>query len=302
MGERFARGDYGGSPTDITQPDYSNLDDNYNPKVLIPLGGDYARRGQAIEEGDPNEPVFTKDGRPYDGFKQYKFATGRAQTASDESARQFNQRTQEVAAFNMSAPQTQALIDGMAAAAASTPTNRLSPEIANAVGIAASIPLLRSLLPDEFKLYEGATDEQTKAAAGLQIMTTLGGLERAPGEGLKATKMAVPGPTMAPGARYTLAERGIANLLRQQEYNHDFAQYGSGITKWAKYDSDWYATHPLSNYYRQADDRIPLFAGMTRQEMGQHPRHPQTADEAGQVPSHQPFVWPPGSGNIRWQN
>jgi hypothetical protein len=313
VGDKAAAGQYMFRPQDLPEVDSSQLRDDSNPDALRtqgmalknygnPAGQSLIDQANQIESGAL--PAFTKDGQPFYGYKQRATAQGLNEQVQSSYGDQIKKRNAEAADFADQLPQSQQILNSLKRIYANNNTNQLSEEFSHIIGAASSIPGLESVIAPGLKEYQAATNEATKDAARQSIVqaVTAHMAAHAPATALHQNNLTVPGPTMAPGARYNLIAQMQAQLDRNRDKYTDWNRYKGKVQDVAGFDTDWAAAHPIEQYEQHVYDRMPGFAGMTPQELRQHPLKPKTPTDLKGVRPGIPFVVPDGprKGQILW--
>lgn len=322
LAQRVQAGAYRASPVALPQPsatDVAKLKQIDNPdwlqqqgQALINMGSpEQASQGQSylahrqdILAGKVTPQM--QDGTPYNGYARYNQALGNQSTIESTYAQQKATKNAASSEFSGNVPQAYQVQSALNKIYGETNTNRLTPEIADLVGKASTIPGLRELIAPAWQQYQSTNDEAVKETA-LQTMvqaaaTHLG--QGAPASTLSEASHTVPLPTMAPGARYDLAAQQLALLKQKQDYYRDWNANKDQVDDVSSYDNDWVAAHPVSTYQQWAYDHIAPFAGMTDQQKLAHPRKVGSPTDVQKLPPHTPFVIPsgPNQGKIGWSS
>lgn len=214
----------------------------------------------------------TVSGEPFYGYR----SLGQERAVQNEQIgsylKQKEQTNQEISDFAGSTyPQTAQALSSLAKAYQETNTNRKSTDIADAIGDVASFPVVRSVLPDALKEYQGAVDVATKASTLQAISQALkNGNET--DKKLGAALATVANPTLEPAARYHVVMQAQALLDQQAAFYKDWQRDQGNVANATAYKNDWFSENPVEKFEAQARDEIPYFAGMTQKEMDQHPK------------------------------
>lgn len=302
------------SPVQLPSVDNSRLTPSDNPDVLKQQGWGLIQSGnpeqaaaghQMIDRANGIESgsIIPNDvgGHPYNGYVAYNQALAQQNTVQQSYAQQKVAKNAAASEFSTTVPQAWQVQQALNRIYGETDTNRLTPEIADLVGKASSIPGLRDAITPAWQKYQAANDEATKETA-LQTMvqaaaTHLG--QGAPATTLSEASHTVPVPGMAPGSRYDLAAQQTALLRLKQDYVRDWNINKDQVNDVASYDNDWVAAHPIGQYEQWAYDHITPYAGMTPQQKAQHPRKPQGMADVAKYPPGTPYVVPFDGANAR---
>lgn len=310
LADKLKAGTYLHPSVQLPAVDNGQLPENSNPEWLMQQGQalrtsgatpelraqgqSYVDQAQKIMDGEV--VPLGKSGQPYMGYVQLSQARTGANSVVQGYAAQKNGKNDAASEFATQLPAMAQLQNALIKVYRSYNTNRLSDAFSDLIGEASSIPGLRDAISPALQQYQSATDEAHKETARQAIVAavTAGMASHAPASALRQANITVPNPSMAPGARYDLAAQQAALLRREQDYWTDWSKNKDQVNDVASYDNDWTNEHPVGKYENWAYDKIAPFAGMTRQEMLQHPRRPKTAADLQGMASGTPFVIPSG--------
>ena len=215
-----------------------------------------------------------KQGKPFTGWINYNSSIKNAQDMISQNqgfAQKMNEEANSFFGPNGIYQQERTALNAMENLYANTDTNRLSPEMAKVVGELSSIPIIQSLVPNELKTFQGATDEAQKLAAFQAINQAIDAhLNRAPATGLNMEQKTVAGPERAPGARFNLTVQQEANLQRKKDIYQSWLNdnKGGNINDVSQWTNDWSSdqSHSVDKYNKNAVNNVPYFKGMTPEE------------------------------------
>jgi hypothetical protein len=319
--EAADRGDFGSAGVDVPKPDTSNLDDSNNPDEMAQQAETARLRSDDptmqtlrtniahIQNADPGwTQLKAKDGsmvpNPYVATLA---ATKSRDAAIAANAAQREKVVQRASAFAEASAPTLQNLQTFDKAYAQANFNLASPELANVIGYAGSIPGVRLLVPDNLKQYQTNFSEAEKARAGLQMQSANGASYRhAPAAYLHTTDSAMPGPDQPAGARYKFSHNLWESYYRDQAYNQFLAAHGSKIDDFQKFDPKWAKQNTPDMFSDQATEQMArdarangqptgFYKGMAPQEISQYTRHPATQQEMNDLPSGATY-WFNGKG------
>lgn len=318
LAAKLRAGVYLGSPVALPSVDNGQLQQSDNPEYLKQqglgliqtgnpdqqtLGQHLIDRASAITSGS----IIPTDvsGKPYNGYVAYNQALAQQNAVQQSYAQAKVGKNQAASDFASQMPATFQLQNSLIRLYQDYNTNRLSPDLADLVGRASSIPGLSALVQPAWHDYQSATDEATKQTARQAIVQAVAShiASGAPASALSQANKTVPQPSMAPGARYALAAQQLALLKLEQDYYHDWNTNKGQVNDVSSYDADWMKEHPIGGYEGWAYDHITPFKGMTPAEMAQHPRKPQGPADLAQYPPGTPYLIPDGprKGQMAWR-
>lgn len=258
--------------TPPVQIDHSQLDPNYDPASLSALSTQMQQMGQpgweqvaarAKSISDGVEPSRTQDGQEYRGFQLNK-------TVADNNARTLADAPAKLTAYDQQASKFQQDSQGLRQALGEWDsigrkfdTNRGSDKLSDLDGHMRSLGL-EGLVPDAWKTYQGAVDRgdklQAYLSAGQAINSAISA--HAPASVLENTTHQTPGPTRDPSARRAYSVMAQARLNQMDKYYGDYLSHRNDIDLPANFDSYWFSHNPISNFQKDANVKVPPYAGM----------------------------------------
>lgn len=319
VAQKVQAGVYAGAPVQIPQPTSAGLSQSDDPVYLKQQGMGLAQMGNPDQQaagqrmieranGIENGSIIPNDatGAPDSRYVNYQQAIGQQKAVNDSYAQAKIQKNQAASDFASQMPATFQLQNSLIKLYQDYNTNRLTPDLADIVGKASSIPGLSALVQPQWEQYQSTNDTAVKETARQAIVQAVAShiAAGAPASALTQANKTVPQPTMAPGARYTIAAQQAALLKQEQDYYGDWEANKGQVNDVAKYDTDWVAQHPIGKYEQWAYNTIAPFAGMTDQEKAAHPRQVASPADVQSLPPHTPFLIPsgPNKGKIGWSS
>jgi len=307
--QKAAAGRYMFQPQPLPPVDTSQLRDDSNPESLRtkgmalkrygdPSGQSFIDQANQIETGAV--PAYTTDGQPFYGYQQRAQAQALNAHVQSSYGDQIQKQNGDAQDFASNYAPSQQLLNSLKRLYSTTDTNRLSEEFSNLIGTASSVPGLKDVISPELKQYQAATDEAHKDAARQAIVQAVAShmANHAPAAALHQNNLTVPGPNMAPAARYNLVVQTQAMLDRSRDFFKDWNGQKNKIQDVSSFATDWANEHPIDQYEQHVYDRTPAFAGMTPAEMQAHPLKPKSPADLKGVRSGVPFQAP--DGRILW--
>jgi len=309
VAKKVAAGAYRNPPLQLPPVDKSQIDPSDDPDQLEARGYALWNAGEqdagktlldrATQIRDGQIPAEGATGQPYYGYAQQHQALEAQNAVVQGQAAQKNTMRTEALQFTNEYSQTKQALNALAKIYTTQDPERQAPAIADFIGTAASIPGVRSLIPDNWRDVLAGTDEGAKEAMVLSIERAVdSNLLKAPAKALSVTAKAVPGPGLSADARFDLHAQMMALLQQRKDFYAAWERGQDNIDKTDQFATDWVNAHPITAYESAYADRLPFFAGMSKAAMarlnGGPPRSVKSMDEARQLRSGVPVKIPPG--------
>jgi hypothetical protein len=287
---RARRGDYA-SPVQVTpvlsrEDAATQLTDDTNPYELQDTGDAAAQqKAAAIFHGD--QPAQLKSGGEYAGFRQRQASQARYDQQTADNAAEWTHRQAQARQWSQNAAQQQQYITALAGDYRNFNPATISPEIANAVGVGASIPGVRDLIPQNTKNWQSDVATATKLSHAQQMVLAQQ-MHGAPATGLQVAGTTVPGPDQPVDTRYEILNQSQAQLDWQRAKNAAEAKLGGNMGNWDKFDQDFLAAHPLSEFEGKA--HIPFFKGQSMESMKRYAYVPTKQEYEQNLRPGDPYI------------
>lgn len=303
LGQKVLGGYYQYRPTPLPEVDPSQVNPDDTPEALtthakqLQAVGNTAFAQQLLDRANQISngqiPAHGPNG-DYWGYRDRAAAQAANNQAQADMQAQKTQVNAEAGHFAAEYPVLRQALSALERVYQGTPTNRLSPDWADAIGQLRSIPGMEKVIPENWKQIEAGNDESAKQSMRLAIVQAgINGLiQGAPASGLAATRVTIPDATKDPAARYDMIVQNEALLDQMKDFYHDWGQFQPHVSDVNKLKTDWFSNpnRAINVYETNAYNRVVPFAGMSQDQMWKHPRLVQTPDQLKGMPSGIPYV------------
>lgn len=309
IAKKVAVGAYRNPPLQLPPVDKTQINPSDDPDQLEAKGYALWNAGEqdagktlldrATQIRNGQIPAMGANGQPYYGYAQQHQALEAQNAVVQGQAEQKNAMRTEALQFTNEYSQTKQALDALARIYSTQDPERQAPAIADFIGTAASLPGVKGVIPDNWRDVLAGTDEGAKEAMVLSIERAVdSNLLKAPAKALSVTAKAVPGPGLSADARFDLTAQMMGLLQQKKDFFSAWEKGQDNIDKTDQFATDWVNAHPITAYENSYSDRLPFFAGMSKQAMarlnGGAPRAVKSMDEARGLRSGVPVKIPPG--------